>query len=270
MFAHCLRTRLKRVLMARIPKGKNIAAYILEIGGVKYVGSTGNLTARLNHHQYQLSRGNHPNGLLQEAFNNSDKPVPLKVTPFLAETRDKAYLDEQLLLDASHGKDGYANIHHDARRGSPGIPRPIEAVEKTAAALKGRLFSPEHRENIRQAALEIAKDPEWRASCGRPGHPGHQHSEETRVKMSESAKNRSVISEETRAKLSTAHTGKIRSREAVAQGAAKIKRPVIVDGVGYAGLTEAAQAHNITPATAHNRINKSKLFDNWQYVDQEV
>lgn len=81
-----------------------------------------------------------------------------------------------------------------------GIPLPIDVRKKMSAASIGKVFTPEHRESIRQAAKRRLSDPK--------NHPmyGRTHSPES-IKKMRNVKLGKQVSDETRAKLSDACMG---------------------------------------------------------------
>lgn len=75
------------------------------------------------------------------------------------------------------------------------------------AALTGRVFTDEHKKNMKSAKLNQTVETRAKISkalVGNTNSVGRVHSEETKAKMRAAAKARPPISEETRAKLSAA------------------------------------------------------------------
>lgn len=99
------------------------------------------------------------------------------------------------------------SIGYNFEVGGAGYPRSSDSVEKTAAKLRGRKLSPEHRAKIAATKANQRLTPEQqakayaaRAACG------YRHSDESRAKMAAAATGRKMppATAEHRAKLSAA------------------------------------------------------------------
>lgn len=123
-------------------------------------------------------------------------------------------------VDENRDNDGVSNLvpchmschtsHH--RKGKPLSKEHRENIGKAnKGKLKGRTLSPEHREKMSKARRE-------RIYSNGGGMTGHQHTEESRAKMSLALRGNQrargkTLSAETRAKMSEAHRGKTFSLE---------------------------------------------------------
>ena len=138
---------------------KNPACYIIENKESKniYVGSTKNISARINHHKYNLEAGIHPNINLQREYDLCIDKNHFIVHVLPLRTIDQARDREQLILDEGHGTDILLNISDNARNTTSGYDR-SEAYAKTAAATR----TPEARARQSKESSERWNDPEQR------------------------------------------------------------------------------------------------------------
>ena len=108
-----------------------------------------------------------------------------------------------------------------------------EARKNMSKARTGMKLSQSAIENIRRASTG-RKQPRESVERTRLANMGRKFSEETKLKMSISARNRPKVSEETRLKLSCANKGKTRADNA--------KKVIREDGVIFASGAEASRA----------------------------
>jgi group I intron endonuclease len=169
----------------KMARRKIPAVYLIEdeSTGRVYVGSTGDIAARLTEHSWQLYNRRHHNRHLQKAYNDGRR---LSITYHPLSTEENALIAEQTVLDRFAGSGLLYNIALCAsapmrgRKASEetkekmrrsmtgfrhseetkkllsrlamerGIPR--ATIEAGAAARKGKRLSPEHIEKVRKAS----------------------------------------------------------------------------------------------------------------------
>jgi group I intron endonuclease len=187
-----------------------------EVTGDRYYGSSVNLRTRSAQHSYTLRRGVHRNRWLQYSWNKYGETAFTFAVLAVLERAD-VLATEQRLLNANVGSDGCMNLASDASAPMLGRKHSSESRAKTSARHKGRVKS----------AAECAA-----ISAAKKGVPGHRHTPETRAKMSASLRASSamaayqadrrtkpprVFSEQARANIAAAQTGKTMSPEARAR-----------------------------------------------------
>lgn len=99
---------------------------------------------------------------------------------------------------------------------------------------------------------------------------GRNHTEESKRRISESKQGQGAgvaKSLEHRAKIGAANKGKPgASAETLAKIVAVRSRAIVIDGVRYSSLSEAARAFNVTVTTVYDRIRStSERFSGWRY-----
>lgn len=192
------------------------------INGRIYIGSAVNLVVRIRHHKARLRAGDHRNVKLQRSF---DKYGMDAFTFDVIERVDdvsKLIEREQFWIDSTKCAVNGFNIAIVA--GSTlGAKRFGKALENTIAAnkkrighklseehrkklsevSKGRKKSKEHIEKLVKSRHEKWMSPEMRVKMIAV-HLGAKRSDETRMRMSEAAKNKPPMTAEHRAKLGAA------------------------------------------------------------------
>lgn len=188
----------------------------------RYVGSSAkDLMGRIRNHKKSLNEQTHCNRHLQRAWNKYGAgkfrfSVLEWCSPSNCITREQYWIDFHRAADLTCGY----NISPTA--GSPlGVKHTAETKAKVGAASKGRTHTVS--EDTRKWMSEIAKQrppmsEETRVKVAAAGR-GRKHSEATRLKISIANKGH-VTSEETRRKIGLAGTGKPQSAEAKAKNAA--------------------------------------------------
>jgi group I intron endonuclease len=177
------------------------------VTGKSYVGSSVNVEARLNRHFSELGRGTHYNGKLQSSFNKHGVDVfKAEVLGLCGRSRDDRQELEQLWIDLLMSADRGYNICVKAMTVA-GTSQSPEHIAKRAAARKGAKHSAETRAKLSELAkarsMAHLQTPAVRAKAG-AAIRGNRHSDETRAKLSEVAKARPPMSAETRRKIGEA------------------------------------------------------------------
>lgn len=221
--------------------------------GKRYIGRTVNFARRKSQHFSDLRAGRHFNSHLQRAWNKYGESAfvfeELEVLPQSEqERREQWYLDKHL-------KDLY-NTSESAKQPKTrkGQKSSKEHREKISKANKGKPKSEAHRKALSKAQTGLKRSPEAVAKTTKANR-GKKRTPETRAKISKSSMGK---------KGTYGHKGKKHSVEAKA----KMSRPVVCEGNVYSSLTEAANALNLSGATAVRYRIKSKNFKEYYYVQQ--
>lgn len=218
-----------------------------KLTGLVYVGSTTNIHDRVRVHLGHLVNENHPNQNVQEIFNMSPE-FELNFIPVDSSDKKDLILKEQELIGL-HEKNGILlNIALDAEVSAKG--RKLSESQRFAIlkATTGRVKTPEEIEKIRL------------------GHLG--------VRMKESAKEKLrqyrtglKLSDEHKAKISAGGKGRITSDETknFLRNNPSSRRPVVISGIEYPSIPEAARQLNITAPTVRGRIlSNNKEYEDWK------
>jgi group I intron endonuclease len=246
---------------------KHCAAYVITHvkTGRMYVGSSGHVTQRVERHKSLLKLGIHPSSEFQAAYND-DPEITVKM--HLTFDRDEAYDYEQEILDQYLPLGKLFNKQPDARQAGGGVSPTQETRDKISAANKGLERSLVTRERIRQVKLGVPRSEEMREFLRRR-QTGKVLSEETRRKMSDA--HRGVKKPPRQAehveKLRLARLGSRHSRESIEaiRAAAKNSRSVVVEGISFRSISEAARYHGIDHKTVRWRLG-SVNYPEWQYT----
>lgn len=227
------------------------AAYALhhDKSGKVYVGSTGNLYARMSRHRTDLKRGVHKNSNLQSAFND-DPSFSLSYLP--TDTKEKAIEVEQSLLDQHLDSGILLNIASDATNPGAGVIISDEQKEKLRIAALNQFSDPDVRREHSEKTKRLWQDPVYRQS-----HSGRVLSEDSRNKSSKSVKMN--WQDPTYRERNEAH---LKSPEHRALLVAAVSKPVVIDGVTYPSNAEAARKLGIKDSTLRARIKRNKLKPN--------
>ena len=157
------------------------------------IGESGNVRKRVNYHIQNLKGNRHENSYLQKAWNKYGKDN------FSFITLEYCEFDQCKIRE-----DYYCKLYnsHNSKFGFN--------LRPTGLKLKSK-FSEELKLKMKNACINSEKYKS--RDCGK-GMRGKKHSQETRIKMSES-RTGITLSIETRQKLSNNLKGKIRSKESV-------------------------------------------------------
>lgn len=228
----------KAVLMSAESKA---GAYVIQTmdGSLTYVGSSSNVSRRLNEHLSELRCRKHPKRELQIAFDRATKLVfYLRAT----ETREEAYDIEQAMFDQLAQIDGFLNSSVSARNPCvfpegfvhPNTGRKRDPVMMAAAVSKRTgVYVGENSKNF-----------------------GRKHSAETKARLSEIAKARPVSEEKVEA-MRAARIGKINPKA----------KSIIIDDVYYLSAGHASAVMGIPTATIYSRAASSNpKFQNWAFA----
>ena len=187
--------------------------------GQSYIGQSVNLLARQRVHLSELRGGYHYNEHFQRAFTKYGEEA---FSYDILERCDPQFLDEreQYWIDLGTPQRLY-NIHVVDVSSCRGVKQSPESIAKRVVHLKGRQFSALHR-----ARLSLASKGRKLSAEVREKMRHKVYSEETRRKMSASAKRRRgrQMSPATRAKISAAHRGMKRRPHTLEESLAKSLR----------------------------------------------
>lgn len=198
-----------------------------------YFGSTGNLYIRINQHKIGLINGTHKNRRMLEVFTIDPH---FKLSYIRTETVDDAREMEQDFFDAFGDTGLLLNIAiADVNANGLGVHRSDETKQRIRIATNRQFATEEARLKHSELSRRQWEDPEYRAK---------QSNRE--------------ISLEARSKLSMASFDLWKDpdyRERVSQTR---RRSIILDGVVYPSIKEAALILNLPYSTLSTRINKRK------------
>lgn len=235
-----------------------IAVYILVLtSGHYYIGSTNNLAKRLRDHRSYLERGEHQNFRLQRWYETWQS---IKIAYTTHDTVDEAREEEQRLIDRHYNDSFCCNLATDSRSlWGNGRGRPAEISERISASSRGRVFTDEFREACRQRMLgskpsDLTRQRTSNAMKGRTLTEEHRTNLSTALKGKALGRRHTEIQKQRRAETWEKLGGfkhKESSRKLIADAN---KKPVIIDGVRYASIIDAAEALGINRATIGYRV----------------
>jgi len=203
-----------------------IAVYMIadEISKKFYIGSTGDLKRRLQEHKYELKAQTHHNKKLQELY---DSGVKLKIHPIKIETIEKAKELEDFLLKQNTNNPNMLNVSIDSTGGN-GINRNPNREDIVNRIKNGKIEnwknkSEEEKAIITQKVKEATNTPEAREkrSIGFRAYYDSLTPEQRKQSPETIEKRRKSLiglkrTDETKAKMTLAHTGKKASDSAKA------------------------------------------------------
>lgn len=224
------------------------AAYALhhDKSGKVYVGSTGNLYARMSRHRTDLKRGVHKNSNLQSAFND-DPSFSLSYLP--TDTKEQATEVEQSLLDQHLDSGILLNIASDATNPGAGVTISDEQKEKLRIAALNQFSNPDARREHSEKTKRLWQDPVYRQS-----HSGRVLSEDSRNKTANSVKENWDSPEYREKMMKHRQSPEFRARIATVNA-----KPVTVDGKIYPSNAEAARQLGIKPDALRARLKRQKI-----------
>ena len=202
------------------------------VNGKRYIGSSVCLKTRWKDHRVKLRGGRHGNVKLQRAWNKHG-PEAFEFHILLVCSRANTIMYEQRCLDTLAPE---YNIAKDAVAPMLGMKFSDAHKAKIGAASRSRVRSPETLARMSQAQLGKKRapfTPEHRANMGKANlgkqkFLGRKHTEETRARMS-AAQTGKVFTAEHLANMSKAQTGRkspavaeSNRRRAIAARAAKL------------------------------------------------
>lgn len=221
--------------------GQETGTYIIRFSnsGMLYIGSTDDFQRRKCEHLGSLNKGIHCNRHLQNLY-SEDTNIVFDFFP--AEDRDAAYRKEQELINENLGTGQLLNVRKTVDF------RTSETNQKIRDSLIGHFVSDESRKKMGESKK------------GNKFWVGKNHREETKKKLSEAHKGNSyakghVKTPEGIEKIRQANLGKKLSDAtkfsmSVNSSASKC---VMVNGVTYRSLTEAAKSVGVSGDTIRRR-----------------
>ena|SRR5258708_6866950 len=168
------------IIMSDIPAAPGIYKITCTANRRFYIGSAFNLRRRQYEHWRHLQQNKHVNRHMQRAWNKHGGQtftfeVLEQVLSISLTAREQYWLNKL----KPFGRKGF-NIAHDADAAHLGQKHTPETIEK----LRGRKFSPEHIENLRQSHLGKKQSPEA-IERHRQSMIRHEVSEETRERIAQ-------------------------------------------------------------------------------------
>lgn len=278
---------------------KNSGIYIIrnKINSKFYIGSSCDIKKRWRRHRYDLNRNGHHNIYLQRAWNKYGK-CNFEFEIILEEDNDvNLFKIEQKLLDGYFGMDDCYNVSPHPSGGDllTNHPNRDKIIKKIANGVRkrnknmskqeridkwgkfgknnsnyGNKWPQSSRKRLSEYQKNRLKDPEERRKISERQKNRFRDPEERR-KMSEMAKLRTgdknpfygkKHSEKTKKQISDKNKGKYMGG---------MERPVIIDGVWYKSVSEAARQIGVVAGTIIHRIkSKNKKFEGYLYEKQKI
>lgn len=259
----------------------DIGAYLLVDvkTGKFYVGSSQNVTKRIERHLRELKAGEHHCSNLQDIW---DKNQFLEEYVYPTETREEAYALEQELLNKHDGSDLLLNIGRSVKGGDnlTNNPRREEIIAKMRESIieryssmslqERKIFGSKGEKNGMwgKAHTAEAREKISKANLGNKHRLGLPLSDEHKKLLSEMASQRTGEknpffgmnhSDETKKRIS--ETKKLQGLKPTNS------RQVLIEGVIYESVTEAGRQLGIAPALLVHRLQSTKeKYSSYQYL----
>lgn len=249
-----------------------------------YAGS-GVLGDRLARHKYHLSKGTHPNQLLQRAYDNNPN---FEFIALPTQDRGIAYDLEQGFIDDFGSSPLLLNLAKDARYGARELKHSDETKEKLRQRGLIQMKDPTQRQRLREAAIKNWQDPEFRERVCRLSRQGlDSMTPERKRELSEARSatlkdlyatggRKSTIGQTRSAEFKT-HDSEMIAKKwqdpsyREKQIASKIgntnapMRSCSIEGIVYPSVTAAAEAFGMTKQGIQYRLETPKWSD-WFYL----
>lgn len=245
-----------------------IGAYVLNFNrsGKYYIGSTGNLSKRINIHEYLLRHNRHSNTNVQSLWNNECR---FSVLFYPTDTVEEARVLEQELIDQNRDDKKMVNIGLGVRGGDniTRHPRREEIINKIATTLeraranmtpkeralvwgkygeKNGMWGRTHTEEVKKRLGELKR--------GNDYAKGAVRSEETKRILSEKASKRTGEKNSFYGRHHNSKTKEILSKANMGNKPPNTKQ-VMIDGELYPSATEAGRQLGVVTATILHRIH---------------
>lgn len=256
--------------------------YVLTVreSGHFYVGSSQDVDKRIDRHYNELKQGKHHCSPLQTRFDAGSTIIP---SFYELTTRDEAYELEQLLILNNLNNDKLLNIGMAVRGGDnlTRNPKRLAIIERIKQSLKLRYDS----------LSKYERKLLWGRRGALNGMFGRAHTDEAKVKISSANKGNKYrlghkASSETKAKLSAVASQRLgeknpfydkRHTDLVKKRISESKKgqlptnlkPVSINGVVYASITEAGRQLGIPVPTVLFRIKSlNKKFVEYKFASE--
>ena len=198
--------------------------------GKVYIGKTKDLRGRWRGHQNKLKHGCHPNIYMQRVWDKHGEGIfEFKVLEYLSV---EELNEREIHHIAIYKKRGLCYNLTDGGEGTAGIVFSAEHRKKIGEANRKRIVTPDTRRKMSESSRDFKHTSESRRKIGEanrrrivtpetrekisnarkgktPPNKGKPHTAESRLKMSEIAKKRPPISEETKRKISERLKGRV-------------------------------------------------------------
>lgn len=258
------------------------------INGKKYIGQAEDIERRWKEHKKELNNNRHYNSHLQYAWN---KYGVQSFVFYVVELCNIESLSEREIFYIELF-DSFENGYNMTKGGdgTRGYKHTQEYKEKMSELYKGRTYSPETIEKMRQAKqintnniITPARTEGYKIVSQKL--KGRRFSDEHKKKLSESLKGRKPWnkgltmpkeihplygkhhSEETKKKIGEANKGKVRTQEMIEKFS---KRVLCVEtGIEYYSITQAAQCYGVSKYAISNALrgkSKTACGVHWIYV----
>lgn len=214
-----------------------------------YVGSTKNISKRVNSHLQMLKNNKHSNQKLQDEFNNCQDKNNFVVHVSFEESVETAIEREQQVLDEGYGTDVLLNISDNAKN-------PLSGYDRTHALNKLNEFSKtsENRERVGAESKERWKNPDLRKQMIRSMGENVVVDGVEYGSVREASRETGVCIESIRSR--------IKDGQCSLKDLASTTKAVVCEGTEYKSVVEAAEAYGVKPNTMTYRLKSDST--NWK------
>lgn len=257
-----------------------------EQNGKVYIGGSGNIRDRRQHHEWDLKHGCHGSKLLQEDYNNYPESFRFDVIEY-CDAKDLVELERKYIAeyDAMNPEHGY-NRESGGNKDKT-ISDETKRIWSDQRSNGGAgMFGKHHTEEAKRLMSEHRKGkriPDESIKKMAETKRGSHHTIETRMKMSRTRKGRKatpkmlaalekaracrVFGEDFRRKISVAKTGKYRGEEnKYHKDVICVETGELFHGVKEAGRQKSVSATHISAACKGKRNVAGGLH--WRYADE--
>lgn len=235
--------------------GKQPACYAVENKETEnfYVGSTKNISQRVNAHLHMLKNNQHSNQKLQDEFNNCQDKNNFVVHVSFEESVEAAINREQLVLDEGHGTDVLLNISDNAKNPSSGYDR-----SHVVSKLNDLSKTSENRERVSQESISRWENPDLRKQMISSMGENVIVDGVKYGSVREASRETGVCISSIRARLNNG--------ECSLTDVTPVKKSVVCEGKEYQSVNEAAEAYGVKPNTMTSRLkSNSKSWTEFNY-----
>ncbi len=252
---------------------KQPAAYLLisNPSGKFYIGSSGNIAARLGGHRKLFKSRTHFKKQLSDDIEKYGGNC-IQAVVIYQDSKDAALELEQFLLDFFKGHPLLTNVGTNAEKPQLGVKRSELTKTRQSTRLKKVWQNPLLRERARAIKKEFFSDPSNREHMSKKTREYFENNPDAKQKHTERMLAR-FSTEESRA----AQSEKIASawqdpekRQRFEVGFKKRATPINVQGHVYAGYTQASKALGLDPSLIRHRVlSKLDTWKEWVFADAD-
>lgn len=244
--------------MENFPASPAVYMLVHKVSGHFYIGSSSNLADRLRTHRYNLRIGKHKNDRLSDCYTEWGD---FEVRYELCRDGDEALDREEDLISKFRNQDLCCNLGTGTRAvWEHGMPQSVK--DKISSFHKGRDYGEDFRSMRSRLMTGVPRTDSEKRKISESLR-GRTRPAEVCQKISEGRKGWQPT-DDTRERMSLAKKGKPGQPNQLAAMKAAISKPVMVEGVRYSSITDAAKTLGIAVSTAKQRIeSRTERFKNW-------